>query len=175
MLNTCNTSHTTCKAGVLQQILGGSETPRFIPKRLLHIGSDSWSFQVRLHETTIEVATSSEVDLRYTALSHCWGSTPIIKTTTDTMSGFKTEGISWAWLPKTFQEAILLTRELGFNYIWIDSLCKYLRNTGHTVNCTKSSYCDRHFARLSGRLGSRSFSNGQNIFKCGPHDCCICS
>ncbi|CAG5174570.1 uncharacterized protein ALTATR162_LOCUS7815 [Alternaria atra] len=35
----------------------------------------------------------------------------------------RSSGIPWDELPKTFQEAILVTRELGLNYLWIDSLC----------------------------------------------------
>jgi hypothetical protein len=31
--------------------------------------------------------------------------------------------IPWDLLPKTFQEAIIITHELGLQYIWIDSLC----------------------------------------------------
>ena len=124
MLNTCNTTHTTCKASNQQQISGGLVTPQFIPKRLLHISSDHLPLQVRLHETTSGETSLKGAHLRYTALSHCWGSIPPIKTTTVTMSAFKNEGIRWACLSKTFQEAILLTCELGINYIWIDSLCK---------------------------------------------------
>jgi hypothetical protein len=32
-------------------------------------------------------------------------------------------GIDWHELPKTFQDAIIFTRALGINYLWIDSLC----------------------------------------------------
>jgi len=64
------------------------------------------------------------------------------------MARFKTEGVSWEELSKTFQEATILTRELGINYIWIDSLCKYPRNARHIVNCTEFPYCNRHFTRL---------------------------
>jgi hypothetical protein len=32
-------------------------------------------------------------------------------------------GMPWHDLPKTFQDAILLTRSLGIQYLWIDSLC----------------------------------------------------
>ncbi|PMD19341.1 heterokaryon incompatibility, partial [Hyaloscypha hepaticicola] len=28
-----------------------------------------------------------------------------------------------ATLPKTFQDAVLITRDLGVRYLWIDSLC----------------------------------------------------
>ena len=128
MLDICNTTHTTCKANDPRLLSRGLVTPQFIPKRLLHVSGDCVPLQVRLYETTSDETSLKRVDIRYTALSHCWGSTPVIKTTTDTISGFKTEGINWLQLPKTFQEAILLTRELGIDHIWIDSLCKYLRN-----------------------------------------------
>lgn len=59
---------------------------------------------------------------RYTALSHCWGKMQIIRTTKATIGQMK-QGIPWASLSKTFQDAITLTRQLGVQYIWIDSLC----------------------------------------------------
>ena len=141
MLDSCNTTHTTCKVDDLQQMSGGLVTPRFIPKRLLHISRDDVPLQVRLLEITGGEICSRGADLRYTALSHCWGSMsfPPIKTTTVTMSAFKNEGIRWTCLSKTFQEAILLTRELGINYIWIDSLCKCFLESKHAVACTKFS------------------------------------
>jgi hypothetical protein len=33
------------------------------------------------------------------------------------------KAVEWKSLSKTFQDAIALTRALGFQYIWIDSLC----------------------------------------------------
>lgn len=41
---------------------------------------------------------------------------------TDNIDSFKTI-IPWAQLPRTFQDAMVTTRALGFQYIWIDSLC----------------------------------------------------
>ena len=60
--------------------------------------------------------------MKYVALSHCWGKTNtaiLKKRTLRTM----TNGIDWSKLPKTFQDAIYVTRRLGFRYLWIDSLC----------------------------------------------------
>ena len=60
--------------------------------------------------------------MKYVALSHCWGGTNtaiLKKDTLSTMIG----GIDWSQLPKTFQDAIYVTRCLGFRYLWIDSLC----------------------------------------------------
>jgi len=153
MLGTCNASHTTCKASNLQRISSGLVTPQFIPKRLLHISGDCEPLQVRLYETTSSKAFLEGVSVRYTALSHCWGSTPVIKTTTDTVSGFKTAGINWLLMPKTFQEAMMLTRALGINYIWIDSLCKYIRSLRSFIACTEFNYYGRYLTRLGERLG----------------------
>ncbi len=46
----------------------------------------------------------------------------MMKTTTATLSRQK-QAITWAMLSKTFQDAIIITHELGLRYIWIDSLC----------------------------------------------------
>ncbi|KAJ4348636.1 uncharacterized protein N0V89_010014 [Didymosphaeria variabile] len=59
---------------------------------------------------------------RYICLSHCWGLVQIATTTKSTFEERK-RGIAWGELSKTFQDAIMLTRKLGFDYIWIDSLC----------------------------------------------------
>jgi hypothetical protein len=60
--------------------------------------------------------------VQYASLSHCWGKLKIITLTTSNLAGFQHE-IPLKELPKTFQEAIYVTRYLGLQYIWIDSLC----------------------------------------------------
>lgn len=58
-------------------------------------------------------------------LSHCWGNEPehIQKLTMANYKDMTTTGTSFAKLPKSFQDAIRLSRFLGVNYLWIDSLC----------------------------------------------------
>jgi hypothetical protein len=58
----------------------------------------------------------------YIALSHCWGSTNLIRTTTRTLSTHE-EGILITDLPKTFRDAISICRYLKVQFLWIDSLC----------------------------------------------------
>jgi Heterokaryon incompatibility protein (HET) len=64
----------------------------------------------------------------YVALSHCWGlsaDNPYDQqyvTNSDTLSS-RLRGMPMAELPKTFQDAVVVTRELGLRYLWIDSLC----------------------------------------------------
>lgn len=58
----------------------------------------------------------------YVALSHCWGSTrPLVTTTVSVTDRLK--GIAVADMPQTFRDAVVITRELGIEYLWIDSLC----------------------------------------------------
>ena len=59
---------------------------------------------------------------KYVTLSHCWGKVSPLVTTQSTLKK-RIAGISVAELPKTFQDAILVTHGLGFRYLWIDSLC----------------------------------------------------
>ena len=60
--------------------------------------------------------------MKYVALSHCWGKTKSLVLKKH-MLRTMTCGIDWSLLPKTFQDAILVTWRLGFRYLWIDSLC----------------------------------------------------
>jgi hypothetical protein len=58
----------------------------------------------------------------YICLSHCWGSSQLLTTTTMTLNERWYE-IEWRKLPKTFQNAITVSRQLGIRFLWIDSLC----------------------------------------------------
>jgi hypothetical protein len=86
----------------------------FVPPRLLDLSRSS----IRLVETTETMHNYS-----YVALSHCWGldSTTLKLTSSNRQSMM--EEISLAALPKTFKDAVSISRELGINWLWIDSLC----------------------------------------------------
>jgi len=87
-----------------------------LPTRLVDVGSlnDSLVLALRISEP-------NETGI-WIALSHCWGSGPHFTTTSATLAA-RRESISYQELPKTFQDAIYVTRMLGCRYIWIDSLC----------------------------------------------------
>ena len=57
----------------------------------------------------------------YTALSYCWGGDQPHKLTGETLSRFCK--MLPDDLPQTLKDAIKLTRELGYDYLWIDALC----------------------------------------------------
>lgn len=59
---------------------------------------------------------------QFVTLSHCWGNAVTVQTTRETLATHMKQ-ISMQGLTKTFQDAIIITRNLGFRYLWIDSLC----------------------------------------------------
>ncbi|KAE8454610.1 hypothetical protein EG329_000233 [Mollisiaceae sp. DMI_Dod_QoI] len=87
---------------------------RPLPKRILDVGLPG-SQTVRLKVTEGQMGT-------YVALSYCWGRSPALVTTIDTLDD-NLQGISLANLPATLEHAVYVTRELGFQYLWIDALC----------------------------------------------------
>ncbi|KAK0667047.1 heterokaryon incompatibility protein-domain-containing protein [Cercophora samala] len=103
-LRACEESHPNC-AGV-------HGVPN-LPARVLDVRKPP----VRLYEPSPCESAS------YLCLSHCWGETrPACLTTTETLEANR-RGIAWDDMPATFQHAIDVTRRLGFDYLWIDSLC----------------------------------------------------
>lgn len=60
---------------------------------------------------------------RYFCLSHQWGTEGMpVKTTWDTIDSLMA-GIAVSRLPPTFRDAVRITRSMGCQYLWIDSLC----------------------------------------------------
>ncbi|KAH6702239.1 HET domain-containing protein [Verticillium dahliae] len=101
--NECEKKHPACS-----QVTGE------LPRRLLHIGSAA--------RPDVRVTASFPEDARYIALSHCWGPDAPFTTTWVTLTQ-REEGIEWNDLPRTFQDAITVARQLDVEYMWIDSLC----------------------------------------------------
>jgi hypothetical protein len=89
--------------------------PAILPTRLLDLGTDR-APSIRL------VDGASVPPAPYIALSHCWGTSHRITTTKATLAEHKA-GIPTDALPKTFKEAVELSRNLFVRYLWIDSLC----------------------------------------------------
>jgi hypothetical protein len=97
--------------------------PQAIPTRVIDVGAHH-DPNVRLIVTTD--AIDSYRGHRYVTLSHCWGSeTNAHHTATTTRANIsaRKHKIELSGLPKTFQDAILITRELKLRFLWIDSLC----------------------------------------------------
>ncbi|RYN39767.1 hypothetical protein AA0112_g3660 [Alternaria arborescens] len=97
-----------------------AETQNFswFPERLLCLEPNSGGQgSLRLVETRDQIPQGSWI-----ALSHCWGSERFMCTTTKNIHDHK-KMIDPSTLPPTFQDTIIVARELGVSYLWIDSLC----------------------------------------------------
>lgn len=102
-----------------------NETP--LPTRVIDVGS---KISVNLNDLGSVTADQDDIRLiesggehgRYVALSHCWGQLLSFTTNKETYSTRK-QCISQREIPETFRDAILMTRKLGIQYLWIDSLC----------------------------------------------------
>jgi hypothetical protein len=101
----CENGHRACR----------SQPSAPLPHRVIDVGSDLLNEDPRLLECDGERG-------RYITLSHCWGNTQHFTTETNTLAN-RCRGMSWGSIPKTFQDAISLTRKLRIRFLWIDSLC----------------------------------------------------
>ncbi|PQE06786.1 heterokaryon incompatibility protein [Rutstroemia sp. NJR-2017a BBW] len=84
-----------------------------LPKRLLSVGTT---------ETDEIKVVSVEHPVIYAALSYCWGHSTRFETTAANKI-FHMRAIAMSNLPRTFRDAITVTRCLGMKHIWIDALC----------------------------------------------------
>jgi hypothetical protein len=104
-LETCNKGHRFC---------GRTQKP-ILPSRLVDVGNDEQA--PHLYETT-EGDTGD-----YICLSHIWGTVKNMLKTEKSSIAERKRGIPMDILPLTFRDAVQFTRNLGYQYLWIDSLC----------------------------------------------------
>jgi hypothetical protein len=108
-LNECVQNHSQCRLRTFDLAA--------LPSRLLDVGQGRDGVTVRVQDTT-----AIGVSVQYLALSHCWGNLHTIKLTSMSLAQHYASSPIQE-LPKTFREAVSITRKLGFRYLWIDSLC----------------------------------------------------
>ncbi|MCJ1266197.1 hypothetical protein MMC22_006080 [Lobaria immixta] len=101
----CQSSHLECSANVKHAM----------PTRVIDVGLLDDPRSPHVYESQAETG-------QWATLSHCWGNTVTTKLTLATYEE-RMEEIPMAALPKNFLDAIAVTRILGIQYLWIDSLC----------------------------------------------------
>lgn len=89
--------------------------PGFVPTRLLYLGKDDNDLRIRM-------AFPATENIRWAALSHCWGGGAPFKLVQGNLLTLL-EKVEVSDLPPTFCNGIRAARELGLQHIWIDSLC----------------------------------------------------
>jgi hypothetical protein len=102
--------------GAAEPSFTAQEAPPKLPSRVIDVGPLDGSQEPHLY--ICETPTNGF----WVALSHCWGTIPLLRTTTETLVDH-TRGIPMSKLPPSFRDAVLIVRKLGVRYLWIDSLC----------------------------------------------------
>ncbi|KIW02514.1 uncharacterized protein PV09_06313 [Verruconis gallopava] len=105
-LQQCQSSHHTCQPKMAP----------ILPTRIVDVGQDDRDDQ------PAKIVLGCGQRAEYLALSHCWGGKNSCSLDSTTLLDFQ-KAIPWAILPRNFQDAIIITRRLGFRFLWIDSLC----------------------------------------------------
>ncbi|PQE29592.1 heterokaryon incompatibility protein [Rutstroemia sp. NJR-2017a BBW] len=93
----------------------GELTEEILPARIIIVPQD-------VHLPTRLKCTRAGERGRYITLSHCWGSGIDFVATTTNVAALE-KNIPFRNLCTNFQDAITVTRNLGFEYLWIDALC----------------------------------------------------
>ncbi|KAF7874545.1 uncharacterized protein EAF02_008522 [Botrytis sinoallii] len=108
-IKTCINEHVNCNIHY---------DTRFRPRRLIDVGK--YGTPPRL----VETQQNDDRYTKYLALTHCWGKEmPEAATTKTSTLERRLLSIPFKTLPRTFRDAITITRRLGLQYLWIDSLC----------------------------------------------------
>lgn len=88
----------------------------YFPTRILNLR------QASLHPDLALIEARSQAFGRYACLSHSWGPSQPLRTMKANLKDIITR-IFWSSLPRSFQDAVFVARELSIDYLWMDSLC----------------------------------------------------
>ncbi|KAF4627056.1 hypothetical protein G7Y89_g11101 [Cudoniella acicularis] len=109
----CTKNHELC-----QNEFVPSSQKEYLPLRLLDVQDPEGTADTVRLVSTVDLEPDSQVS--YCALSHCWGGTVDVMLTKDNRDTMKI--VQTHTLPRNFQDAVAITRQLGIRYLWIDSL-----------------------------------------------------
>lgn len=104
----CRDTHKNC-----------GKTSDDVPVRLLRVSKVRDTSSGTIHLVNSQGLGSVD----YVTLSHRWNPSYNYFTTSSNVEAHLENGMDISHLPKTFAEACVTTKKLGFDYIWIDSLC----------------------------------------------------
>jgi hypothetical protein len=175
-LEWCDTNHACNRENVKLQ--------RTSPTRLLYVGHID-------PEVLLLYVPQDNEGVKYTALSHRWGNDPPSRDnprycTTDGNIAARLNSFSLSELPKTFQDAVRVTRELGIEYLWIDSLCiiqwnpeDWKREAGRMEDVFASAYCTIAATSAvdsnAGFLARNARTEYMRVQDTTGHQVCICT
>lgn len=120
-LHRCLHDHHQCNAPGVPRAVPRSGSEK-LPTRLIDIGEEPGLLRPRI---VLPSASATLKDIQYLALSHAWSVTvnkSTLKLSVHNLEALQID-IPFEKLPQTFKDALAVTQQLGYRYIWIDSLC----------------------------------------------------
>jgi hypothetical protein len=110
----CTQTHKSCQSKT------NRHTPTGPGVRLIDLSSYTTTGCVRLVEG-LELSTLPQ----YAALSYVWGQAQNQATHQTTISNYEDhkQGLELSTLPKTFQDAIVVSKMMKLRYLWVDRYC----------------------------------------------------
>jgi len=121
----------------------GSRIRNWMPTRVLDLGAESSQIWKLCIPEVDGVPVSG-----YTTMSYRWGGGHFLKLTSQSLASFRS-GLPTSELPRAFQDAICITKDLGFRFIWIDALCilqdvgdDFHRECAHMSSIYTNSSCN---------------------------------
>jgi len=106
-VDSCSGDHQECR------LFEGDQEP-LLPTRLIDISD--------YEHGTARLISSDGRRGKWVAISHRWGNKPVFTLCQSNIKTLK-RGIAITTLPATFKDAITITKHIGIQYLWIDSLC----------------------------------------------------
>jgi Heterokaryon incompatibility protein (HET) len=151
----------------LQHVECPNQQQPLLPSRIVDVWPTADSSLVRLH------AVLSHHQYHYAALSYAWGTSPRLLTTSSTLEAHQS-GLLVKDLPKTFGDAVQVTRDIGLKYIWIDALCiiqdsqsdkmrelimmrHYYSNARVVIAASSAQAVQEGFLEIEPKIGSATF------------------
>ena len=111
-LDDCRERHAACSTAY--------DSSLRLPTRLLDVGSDVDSQDTT--KTNVRLVQGKSCAGPYVALSYCWGPDRDLILTHESESRLRA-GIAVTDFPGTLRDAVIVTRRIGVQYLWIDALC----------------------------------------------------
>jgi hypothetical protein len=129
-----------------------------LPSRLVRVWQNATTLKIEAKICRGEMLPANTL---YLSLSHCWGKSKFLTTTRENICQFELS-LPVDKLSQTFQDALLVTNELGFDYIWIDSLCVVQDDIEDWRR--ESSLMGEVYRNASCKISASAFADGREGF-----------
>jgi hypothetical protein len=116
-LEVCEREHVSCRLDPRMK--------NFMPRRVVDVGIVSNERTSLAHGAPVRIVESASIvdGRRYACLSHRWGSAKEMNITNENTYAGNCSGIAFQDLGPAYKDAVLIVRNLGIRYLWVDSLC----------------------------------------------------